>query len=169
VVSLKTYPDSIFLVAMTLGVYIFRYRYKTVGRKPAEFKAWDVAVIFYLLTNVYLLVMPWFPPKDGPYAGDVSFWYATYCVVGIAILIGCGLYYITWMYALPRLGKYEIRPEVLVDLDDRGAATHRLVRVPRDQIAEWDANHDEAGNIRQRYVDAQNSQDGTERLDKSMV
>ncbi|KAG8165747.1 hypothetical protein KVR01_004299 [Diaporthe batatas] len=65
VVSLKTYPDSMFLVAMTLGVYIFRYRYKRVGRERAEFKAWDVAVIFYLLTNVYLLVMPCLPGGGG--------------------------------------------------------------------------------------------------------
>lgn len=169
VVSLKTYPDSMFLVAMTLGIYIFRYRYKRVGRERADFKAWDVAVIFYLLTNVYLLVMPWFPPEGGPYAGDVSFWYATYCVVGIGILVVCGLYYIAWMYVLPRLGKYEVRPEILVDVDNRGATTHRLVRVPRDQVAEWDANHDEAGNLRQRHVDVHTSHDSAEKFDKSVV
>lgn len=169
VVSLKTYPDSMFLVAMTLGVYIFRYRYKRVGRERAEFKAWDVAVIFYLLTNVYLLVMPWFPPEGGPYAGDVSFWYATYCVVGIGILVVCGLYYIAWMYVLPRLGKYEVRPEILVDVDNRGATTHRLVRVPRAEVAEWDANHDEAGNLRQRHVDVHSGHDSAEKFDKSAV
>lgn len=158
-----------FLVAMTLGIYIFRYRYKRVGRERAEFKAWDVAVIFYLLTNVYLLVMPWFPPEGGPYAGDVSFWYATYCVVGIGILIVCGLYYIAWMYVLPKLGKYEVRPEILVDVDNRGATTHRLVRVPRDQLAEWDANHDEAGNLRQRNVVVHTSHDSAEKIEKSVV
>ncbi|KAI3394492.1 hypothetical protein diail_2626 [Diaporthe ilicicola] len=169
VVSLKTYPDSMFLLAMTVGVYIFRYRFKRVGRARVEFKAWDAAVIFYLLTNLYLLVMPWFPPEGGPYAGDVSFWYATYCVVGIGVLIVCGLYYVAWMFILPRLGKYEIRPEILEDVDSRGAATHRLVRVPYSQVAEWDANHDEAGNLRGRHVDVHISHDSAEKIDKSVV
>jgi hypothetical protein len=29
--------------------------------------------------------MPWYPPAGGQYAGDVSFWYATYAVVGVAM------------------------------------------------------------------------------------
>lgn len=169
VVSLKTYPDSMFLLAMTVGVYIFRYRYKRVGRGRAEFRSWDAAVIFYLLTNLYMLVMPWFPPAGGPYAGDVSFWYATYCVVGIGVLIVCGLYYVAWMYVLPKLGKYEVRPEILEDVDSRGATTHRLVRVPLDQVAEWDVDHDEAGNLRRRHVDVHTSHDSAEKIDKSVV
>jgi hypothetical protein len=42
-------------------------------------------VLFYLAIQIYILVMPWFPPEGGIYAGSVSFFYATYCLVGIAV------------------------------------------------------------------------------------
>lgn len=84
-VSLKTYPDAIFHLLIAVGLYIIRYRHKRVGRTHTEFKAWHLAVVFFILVQIYVVVMPWFPPKGGPYAGDVSFWYATYCVVGIAV------------------------------------------------------------------------------------
>ncbi|KAI8300586.1 Taurine hydroxylase-like protein SAT17 [Colletotrichum sp. SAR11_240] len=85
VISLKTYPDGLFHFAMAVGVYLIRLRRKRAGLGRTEFKSWHVTVIFFILLQVYILVMPWWPPKGGPYAGSVSFWYATYCVVGIAM------------------------------------------------------------------------------------
>ncbi|KAF4414593.1 high affinity methionine permease [Fusarium acutatum] len=151
VVSLKTYPEGLFFLAMSIGLYIVRRHNKRVGREPPEFKAWDVAAIFFILIQIFIIVMPWYPPKGGPYAGDVSFWYATYCVVGIAIMILCGVYYVFWIYIIPKWKGYAIRPEVL-EVDTNGANTHRLVRVPLVEIENWDAEHDEAGNLRQRHV-----------------
>ncbi|RBA21866.1 hypothetical protein FPRO05_00213 [Fusarium proliferatum] len=151
VVSLKTYPEGLFFLAMSIGLYIVRRHNKRVGRGPPEFKAWDVAAIFFILIQIFIIVMPWYPPKGGPYAGDVSFWYATYCVVGIAIMILCGVYYVFWIYIIPKWKGYAIRPEVL-EVDTNGANTHRLVRVPLVEIEKWDAEHDEAGNLRQRHV-----------------
>ncbi|KAG5760950.1 hypothetical protein H9Q72_010935 [Fusarium xylarioides] len=151
VVSLKTYPEGLFFLAMSIGLYIVRRHNKRVGRGPPEFKAWDVAAIFFILIQIFIIVMPWYPPKGGPYAGDVSFWYATYCVVGIAIMILCGVYYVFWIYIIPKWKGYAIRPEV-VEVDTNGANTHRLVRVPLVEIEKWDAEHDEAGHLRQRHV-----------------
>lgn len=74
-----------FKFAMASGVYVLRRRRKQAGLSGNDFQTWHVAVIFYILIQVFILVMPWWPPKGGPYAGDVSFWYATYCVVGIAM------------------------------------------------------------------------------------
>lgn len=76
---------SIWSLWSLIQTQLLRYRHKRAGRERTEFKAWDIAVIFYILIQVYVLVVPWFPPAGGPYAGDVSFWYATYCVVGIAM------------------------------------------------------------------------------------
>ncbi|RSM09155.1 hypothetical protein CEP52_004307 [Fusarium oligoseptatum] len=151
VVSLGTYPDAMFKFAMAAGVYVLRRRRKQAGINTNDFQAWHVAVIFYILIQVFILVMPWWPPKGGPYAGDVSFWYATYCVVGIAIVIICGLYYVFWMHLLPKWKHYQIRTEI-TNVDDNGANTHRLVRIPNDEVAKWDEEHDEAGNLRQRRV-----------------
>lgn len=85
VVSLKTYPEAMFGLAMTLGVFIIRRRRNRNKLPRSQFRVWDVLLVFYNLIQVYLLVMPWWPPKGGPYAGDVSFWYATYCVTGIGM------------------------------------------------------------------------------------
>jgi hypothetical protein len=47
--------------------------------------------------------MPWVPPKGGIYAGDVSFFYATYCLAGLGILAACFGYWWVWFQLLPRV------------------------------------------------------------------
>ncbi|UQC90162.1 high-affinity methionine permease [Colletotrichum lupini] len=151
VVDLASYPSAIFNFAMTFGVFVLRRRRQRSGISRSEFRAWDFVVLFFLAIQVFVLAMPWWPPKGGPYAGSVSFWYATYCVVGIGIILLCILYYVLWMYVLPRWLGYEIRTEI-VEVDSNGANTHRLVRVPKAEVAAWDEVHDEAGNLRRRHV-----------------
>lgn len=85
VTDLQTYPSAVFLFAMAVGLYLVRHRRKKLGLPRSEFRAWDAAVIFTIFVNLYLLVMPWYPPTAGKDWGDVSFWYATYCVTGIAM------------------------------------------------------------------------------------
>ncbi|TEA10101.1 High-affinity methionine permease [Colletotrichum sidae] len=151
VVDLQTYPSAMFNFAMTYGVFILRRRRRRSGIGRSDFRAWDLVVVFFLAIQVFVLAMPWWPPKGGPYAGSVSFWYATYCVVGIGIMIVCGLYYVFWMYLLPKWMGYEIRTEI-VEVGNDGANTHRLVKVPKAEVVQWDAEHDEAGNLRRRNV-----------------
>lgn len=55
------------------------------------------------------------------------------------------------MWLLPKWRGYRIRPEIL-DVTDNGANTHRLVQVPLSELALWDAEHDDAGNLRRRAV-----------------
>ena len=66
-------------------------------------------------------------------------------------VIICGLYYVFWMHLLPKWKGYQIRTEI-TNVDDNGANTHRLVRIPNAEVAKWDEEHDEAGNLRQRRV-----------------
>ncbi|KAH7147650.1 hypothetical protein DER46DRAFT_580090 [Fusarium sp. MPI-SDFR-AT-0072] len=56
----------------------------------------------------------------------------------------CGIYYYLWMKVLPRWGSYSIRSQV-ISVDDNGANTHRLLRVPNFEVAQWDATHDDLG------------------------
>lgn len=84
-VDLRSYPDAVFMLAVGVGLYLIRWRRKRINAEPSEFKAWDVAVIFWIGIQVLLLSMPWVPPPGGRFGGSVSFWYATYCVVGIAM------------------------------------------------------------------------------------
>lgn len=62
----------------------------------------------------------------------------------------CGLYYYAWMKLIPQWRGYRIRTEIL-EVDENGANTNRLVKVPLADVAAWDAVHDEAGNLRRRH------------------
>lgn len=90
VVDLEIYPTAFFTFLMALGLYLVRYRRRKLGlaRLPSKeggFRAWEVAVLFTIAVNLYLLVMPWYPPTSGATGGDVSFWYAAYVVAGIGM------------------------------------------------------------------------------------
>ncbi|KAJ4161956.1 hypothetical protein NW765_010045 [Fusarium oxysporum] len=144
VVSLKTYPGAIFHAAMGVGLLLIRRRRSRSGTPRSDFRAWWALVILYLLAQVFLLAMPWIPPEGGIYAGAVSFLWCTYMIVGIGIMATCGIYYYLWRKVLLRWGNYSIRSQV-ISVDDNGANTHRLLRVPNSKVSEWDAAHDDLG------------------------
>lgn len=79
-------------------------------------------------------------------------------------MVICGLYYYLWMNLIPKWRGYRMRTEV-VEVDDNGANTNRLVKVPLTDVPAWDAEHDEAGNLRQRHVgDSDGASSPTERI-----
>ncbi|EGN99227.1 hypothetical protein SERLA73DRAFT_182118 [Serpula lacrymans var. lacrymans S7.3] len=122
--DLASYPSLVFHVATAVGLWLMRKRRALAGIPASIYQAHNIYVLLYLGAAILLLVMPWVPPESGH--GDVSFWYATYCVVGLGILALCGVYYWLWIVFLPRLGGYKIVEEV-EQLPD-GAMTARLVR-----------------------------------------
>jgi amino acid transporter len=87
IVDLQSYPSNVFFFATTFGLLLIRRRRKRVGIPDTEFRVWNAAIVFSLAVNVFILVMPWYPPPGGRFGGDVSFWYATYCVVGLAMYV----------------------------------------------------------------------------------
>ncbi|KAF8640320.1 hypothetical protein AX16_010215 [Volvariella volvacea WC 439] len=145
IVDLQSYPANIFTFFLTFGLFLVRKRRAAIGAPPSEFRAWNVVILFTLCVNIYLLAFPWVPPEGGIYAGDVSFFYATYCIVGLAILAVSGFAYILWIRIIPRWKGYRIR-QVLEKFDD-GAQATRLVKVPVEDLEEWDATHDEHGEL----------------------
>ncbi|RDB26314.1 High-affinity methionine permease [Hypsizygus marmoreus] len=124
VLDLASYPHLVFQCAMAVGVWILRKRRALAGLPQSMFKAHNSLVVLYLISCIFLLVMPWVPPEPGH--ADVSFWYATYCVAGIGLLLCCGLYYWLWIIILPKFGGYQVVEEV-EELPD-GARNARLVR-----------------------------------------
>lgn len=86
-VDLAVYPGNVFLFLLVIGVVIIRKRRSRVGLPRPEYRAWWIAIIFATLTNLYMLIAPWYPPNGGADGGDVSFWYGTYMVVGIALYV----------------------------------------------------------------------------------
>lgn len=59
--------------------------------------------------------------------------------------MACGIYYYAWIYLLPKIGKYEIKQEI-VKLAD-GSASHALVKVPYSELERWDEKHDAHGRL----------------------
>lgn len=136
---------------MTIGLY--RVRRQHQGETPI-YRAWNAAVIFTGLVSVFLLITPWIPPKDGIYAGDVSFLYCTYIIVGIGelplvtylagvqrvanamsmcrvgLLFICGAYYVVWMKILPRLFNYHYEVDVSLFSYLRLVESHDRFPVP---------------------------------------
>ncbi|OAL40595.1 hypothetical protein AYO20_00331 [Fonsecaea nubica] len=149
VVDLANYPSSFFNFLMAVGIYFVRAQRRRLNVPPPSkayrFQAWHVAVLFTIAVNLYMLIMPWYPPTGGATGGDVSFWYATYVVTGIGILVACAAYYLLWVYLLPRWRGYRIRHEKV--LLDGGEVTHKLVKVPLDQLEAWDREHDAQGRL----------------------
>ncbi|KAG6918648.1 hypothetical protein DXG01_012767 [Tephrocybe rancida] len=148
IVDLQSYPANVFSFLMTFGLFLVRRRRASIGAPKTEFRAWTAVLLFAIAVNIYLLALPWVPPASGIYGGDVSFFYATYCIVGIGILVIAGFAYLLWIHILPKLGGYAIR-QLVEQLDD-GAVTNRLIKVPNAELAEWDATHDEQGEIVER-------------------
>ncbi|KAK3652094.1 hypothetical protein LTR56_005225 [Elasticomyces elasticus] len=141
--DLQVYPSSIFNLLMTIGIFFIRARQRRLGLPRPQFRAWLPVLVFSVVVQLYLIIMPWYPPATGRNGGDVSFWYGTYIVTSIGILILCGMWYALWIKVLPIWGKYRMRYE-LVQLGN-GAETHRLVKVPLGQLESWDTRHDVTG------------------------
>lgn len=131
ITDLAVYPNTTFILAMSVGIYLLRSRRPKAGLPRSMFQTWHVVLIFNILVQIYLLVLPWYPPTTEARGGDVSFWYATYVVVGIGILVACGMFYVVWMILLPRIFRYKFRQQVL--LLDNGAQTQVLVKVPGEE------------------------------------
>ncbi|KAJ5462238.1 hypothetical protein N7530_010443 [Penicillium desertorum] len=129
VVDLGVYATSIFGLVLTIGLVVTRIRRARLNLPAPDYKAWHVTVAFAILSNLYMVVMPWYPPSTGANGGDVSFWYATYCAVAVGIVGLCGVYYYVWIKLLPRIQGFKWEQTVLKL--DNGALAHRLVRVPK--------------------------------------
>ncbi|KAG0695135.1 amino acid permease-domain-containing protein [Suillus ampliporus] len=129
-VDMASYPNLVFNAATAIGVWLLRKRRTLAGLAPSKYRARNIYVSLYLLSAIFLLIMPWVPPERGH--ADVSFWYATYCVVGLGVLALCGVYYWLWIVFLPWLGGYTIVEEV-ERLED-GAS---VARSPEPTLPSW--------------------------------
>lgn len=63
-------------------------------------------------------------------------------------LLLCGVYYYLWIILLPRANGCELR-QTVIEYDNK-SVVHRLVKVPKADIARWDEEHDAEGKLRRR-------------------
>lgn len=83
--------------------------------------------VFFLLSNIYLVVAPFIPPSEGQNVYE-SLPYYLHCLVGIGILVGGVAYWLIWAIIAPKLGKYELVRETYYDEID-GWERNRFKRV----------------------------------------
>lgn len=131
------------MLLLSIGIFFIRRRHGRLGLGRPSFSAWTVIVVFNILVQIYLLALPWYPPPGGRNAGNVSFWYATFIVVGLGVLALFAIYWVVWFHALPRWQGYRMRQEVLEYSD--GAQSNKFVKVPVADLDQWDATHDSLG------------------------
>ncbi|KAJ8059549.1 hypothetical protein OCU04_011205 [Sclerotinia nivalis] len=126
ILDVEGYPGQFVALAISLGLIYLRYNRPDLKR---PFKAWLPAVWIRIAVCLALIAGPFFPPEKGN--ADVGFWYATYAVVGVGIMLfGLGWWAVVF-WVLPRWGRYRVEEEVEV-LGD-GTSVTRLVRVKNDE------------------------------------
>jgi hypothetical protein len=81
-----------------------------------------------LLSNIYLVVAPFVPPTDGNSVYETLPYYL-HCLVGIAIILAGGVYWLVWAIILPKIGNYTLEREEIVDSID-GWERHVFRKIP---------------------------------------
>ncbi|KAH8905858.1 amino acid transporter [Coniochaeta sp. PMI_546] len=113
ILNVISYPLAIvnaFVAAGLLHLYINR---KAWNWHP-PISATLPVVIFFLLSNIYLVAAPFVPPPEGQNIYEtLPYW--IHCVVGFGIIFAGGLYWLVWAVILPRIGRYELVRETVVD------------------------------------------------------
>lgn len=146
IVDVGAYSGYIFKLLLVVGLILVRRQRKAAG---LGYEGWKVPLpilVITILFEIFVIVLAWVPPLDGSLNGsDVSFFYCTYAIVCIGILGLCVLYYYAWAKLLPRIKNYEHR-NLYYSLEN-GEAGHTVVKVKKDELRDWDSQHDSNGRL----------------------
>ncbi|THV52713.1 hypothetical protein BGAL_0071g00210 [Botrytis galanthina] len=126
ILDVEGYPGQFAALALSLGLIYLGYSRPDLKR---PFKAWLPAVWIRIAVCLALIAGPFFKPTKG--SADVGFWYATYAVVGVGIILfGVGWWAVVF-WGLSRWGGYRVEEEV--DILGDGTSVTRLVRVKGEE------------------------------------
>ncbi|KAI1002338.1 High-affinity methionine permease [Podosphaera aphanis] len=132
ILNVISYPVAVinlFVAAGLIHLYLNPY---SPNRNPQNwsppFRATLPVVIFFLISNIYLVVAPFIPPTEGQQVYK-SLPYFSHCVVGVGILGAGAFYWLIWAVILPKLGNYCLVREERV-LED-GWTRGTFQRVPK--------------------------------------
>ncbi|KND89593.1 High-affinity methionine permease [Tolypocladium ophioglossoides CBS 100239] len=113
ILNLISYPLAIINVFVA-GALIHLYRHRESWNWNPPLKASLPVAVFFLLSNVYLVVAPFVPPEDGQSVYEnLPYW--IHCVVGFGVIFAGGVYWLIWAVVLPKIGRYELVQETVVD------------------------------------------------------
>lgn len=144
IVNMGSYAGYVFDLQLAVGLLLVRAQRKKLGLGSTGFKVPFPIIIIQILFQCFVLIMPLVPPRnaDGSISligTDVSFFYATYCLVALGLLAGCVGYYILWQFVVPSIRGYRHRVE-RYKLEN-GELGNRVIKVPVAELEEYDRIH----------------------------
>jgi amino acid transporter len=127
VLNVISYPLAVvntFVAGGLIWLYFHREQYNWYP----TFRATLPVVIFFFLSNVYLVIAPFVPPEtpDQNVYEQLPYW--LHCVIGIAVLLAGGVYWLVWAVILPRIGQYRLERQAITGSD--GWSRNLFVKVP---------------------------------------
>jgi len=129
--SVISYPLAVINVFVALGLIILYFRPFDEDRVPKHwnppFKASLPVVIFFFLSNIYLVAAPFVPPEDGQNVYE-SLPYWLHCVVGIAFFVAGAVYWLFWAVIVPKIGGYKLVKEVVITEEGWSESTFRTIK-----------------------------------------
>ncbi|WDK14759.1 methionine permease [Colletotrichum graminicola] len=125
IVSLSSYPTTVLLTAITIGLVKLRFTDRENFQSPLR-APW-ILIAIYLVANIFLIVMPFVRPPNGKGSTSLPYWLTS--VVALAILSLGIVYYTLRFVVVPRLFGYS-HQEIQQKLSD-GSKVTRFQRVKR--------------------------------------
>ncbi|KAI8306375.1 High-affinity methionine permease [Colletotrichum sp. SAR11_240] len=125
VVSLSSYPTTVLLFAITVGLVKLRLTDRANFHSPLP-APW-ILIVIYLAANIFLIVMPFVRPPNGKGSTSLPYWLSS--VVALGILSLGIIYYTLRFVVVPRLLGYK-HQEIQQELSD-GSKVTRFQRIKR--------------------------------------
>lgn len=131
IINLYVYPGTVVNIFVTAGLLYLHANRKRENWSSPWHTPWPVAVVF-LVSNVFLMLMPFWPPAPG--WDPEGYPYYVFPVVGVGVLLLGAVYWLGWTQAGPRMGGYHLEAEHVRGSD--GMAVVRYRRVRKDAVEE---------------------------------
>lgn len=128
-----SYPLAIVNTFVSLGL-IWLYTHRQEYNWYPPFRATLPVVIFFFLSNVYLVVAPFVPPETPSQNIYETLPYWLHCVIGIGIILAGGVYWVFWAVLLPKIGGYRLEKQSTTG--DDGWSRNIFVHVPIKDLKE---------------------------------
>lgn len=116
ILNVISYPLAIVNVFVA-GALIHLYLHREAYNWNPPTRATLPVTIFFLLSNIYLVVAPYVPPQTPDQNVYETLPYWLHCVVGTGIILAGGVYWLVWAQLLPWLGGYTLKKETFVGED----------------------------------------------------
>ncbi|PHH60013.1 hypothetical protein CDD81_2181 [Ophiocordyceps australis] len=139
VLNLISYPLSVINIFVA-GALIHLYRNREWYSWYPPITATMPVVVFFLLSNIYLVIAPFIPP-EGSQSIYQNLPYWIHCVVGFGVLLAGAVYWAIWAVLLPKLGHYRLVQKTVVgEIDGWERSVFVKERLGGLETTRWDSD-----------------------------